>query len=238
MLRRRDSGESDRRLTLLTREVGKIDVIAKGARKSGSRLSGVSDPLSVAKLSLASGRRNAYITQSQPITSFPGLRTEYDRLSCALCLLELYSAVLPYEQPDSAAFDSLMRSLSALESHPKPAVALVWSQLVLMQAEGFLPQFEESAISGTSLGEAQAFVSPTAGGYVTPEEATDFSDRFLASAEVLIGLSRTALLEEPPANLKHVEGALVTLLGFWRHVADAPLPATESVTNELRYRSP
>ena len=212
-------------------------MVAKGARKSGSRLAGVSDPLSVAKLSLASGKRNAYITQSQPITSFPGLRTDYDRLSCALCLLELYSAVIPYEQEDPDAFESLMHSLAVLEVHAKPAVALVWSELVLMQAEGFLPQFAESAISGTPLGEAQAFVSPSAGGYLTPEEASNYPDRFLASAEVLLGLSKTALLPEPPANLKFAEEALVTLLSFWRHVAEAPLPATESVTKEFRYRN-
>jgi hypothetical protein len=114
---------------------------------------------------------------------------------------------------------------------------LVWSELVLMEAEGFLPQFAVSAVSGAPLKEAQAFVSPSAGGYLTPEEAGNYPDRFLASAEVLIGLTKTALLEQPPANLKLAEEALVTLLGFWRHVAEAPLPATESVTNEFRYRN-
>lgn len=236
VLRRRDSGESDRRLTLLTREQGKIDAIAKGARKAGSRLAGSSDPLTVAQLGIATGRRNAFITQTQPVTSFPGLRTDYERLSFALALLELYSAVLPYEQPDPDAYELLLACLAAIEKHPKPVVALVWSELQLMSAEGFLPQFERSALSDTRIAEADPYVSPEAGGYVTREEAAGFSDRFKADAEVLLGLAKTVELDSPPANLKHAEQALVTLFRFWRHIAETQLPANEAVVNELRLK--
>lgn len=236
VLRRRDSGESDRRLTLLTREQGKIDAVAKGARKAGSRLAGSSDPLTVAKLGIATGRRNAFITQTQPVTSFPGLRTDFERLSFALALLELYGAVLPYEQPDPDAYELLLASLGAIEKHAKPVVALVWSELQLMSAEGFLPQFHQSALSDTPIGEPEPFVSPEAGGYVTREEAGSFSDRFRANPEVLLGLAKTAEVEEPPANLRHAEEALVTLFRFWRHIAETQLPANESVVNEIRLR--
>src|ERR1043165_6899140 len=111
VLRRRDSGESDRRLTVLTHELGKIDVIAKGARKAGSRLAGSSDPLVVAKFGLATGKKNLFVTQTQPMASFRGLRTDYERLTFALALCELYSAVVPWEEPFPEAYELLTRSL-------------------------------------------------------------------------------------------------------------------------------
>ena len=235
MLRRRDSGESDRRLTLLTREQGKIEVVAKGARKAGSRLAGSSDSLTVSRLSLATGKKNSFITQTQPLTSFRGLRSDFERLSYALALCELYGAVLPFEQPDPEAFETLMASLSALESREKPLVALVWAELRLMSAEGFLPQFAESCLSGRPVEEAEAWVSPTAGGYVTAAESIAFPDRFRVKAEVLIGLARTAELDAPPPNLKLADECIVALFPFWRHIAETQLPANQAVVNEMRY---
>jgi DNA repair protein RecO (recombination protein O) len=56
VLRRRDAGESDRALTLLTEERGLVEVVAKGARKVGSRLAGCSEPLAVCELEVAKGK--------------------------------------------------------------------------------------------------------------------------------------------------------------------------------------
>jgi DNA repair protein RecO (recombination protein O) len=235
VLRRRDSGESDRRLTVLTRELGKIDVIAKGARKGGSRLAGSSDPLSVAVFSLAEGKRNQYITQSQPQSSFRGLRTDYDRLHFALAFVELCATVLPYEQPVPEAFDLLLACLTAIERHERPLVALVWAELQLLSVAGFLPQFDLSAISDQKVKEAEPYLSPSAGGYVTDREAVDYTDRFRSRAEVLYGLARTAELEEPPANLKFADECLVALLPFWRAIAESPLPANEAAVAEVRH---
>jgi DNA repair protein RecO len=243
VLRRRDAGESDRRLTILTREQGKIDIVAKGARKSGSRLAGSSDPLTVAQLGLATGKKNSFITQTQPIASFRGLRTDYERLSFALALLELYAAVVPYEQPDADLYDLLFVSLQALEVHSKPQPALVWAQLQLMSYAGFLPQFAESALSGEPLSlttshkpqaTSHTYLSPDAGGYITASESGSFGDRFTVRPEALMGLAKTAELSEPPPNLKFADECLIALFPFWRHIAETKLSANESIINELR----
>ncbi len=234
VLRRRDAGESDRRLTVLTREQGKIDVVAKGARKSGSRLAGSSDPLTVARLAIATGKKNSFITQTQPLASFRGLRTDYDRLSFALALLELYAAVVPYEQPDDALYDLLVASLQFLESHEKPVVALVWAELQLLSYSGFLPSFDASAVSGSEIKEADAIVSPTAGGYVTRGESSSFSDCFRVRAEALLGLAKTSQLGEPPGNLKFAEECLIALFPFWRNVAESQLPANDAIIKKVR----
>jgi len=235
VLRRRDSGESDRRLTVLTREVGKIDIVAKGARKSGSRLAGSSDPLVVAKFSIATGKKNQFITQAQPMASFRGLRTDYERLSFGLALCELYSAVIPWEEPFPEAYELLASSLHILETHERPVVAMVWAQLQLLSLSGFLPAFDRSCLDGEPVREATPWVSPHAGGYVSDVDALRFTDRVRTRAEVLYGLARTAELEEPPRNLKFADECLALLLFFWRQVADTPLPANESCVAQVKH---
>lgn len=235
VLRRRDSGENDRRLTLLAKELGKVDVIAKGARKGNSRLSGSSDPLAMSTMTLAKGKVNLFITQAQPLSSFRGLRTDFERLSMALALVELYAYVLPWGEPMDNAFELLGKSLRAIESHPKPIVALVWAELKLMAESGYLPPFDTCIATGESVQEALPWLSPTAGGYVKHPEVMVYRDAFESRAEVLWGLAKTVELESPPTNLKFAGECLTALIPFWRHIIDAPLVANEAVKKELRH---
>lgn len=235
VLRRRDSGESDRRLTLLTQERGKIDAVAKGARKAASRLAGISDPLSMAVLTLAEGKRTRFVTQAQPLASFRGLRTDYERLSLGLALAELYAAVLPSEEPFPEAHDLLVASLRHLETHAKPLVAFLWSEVKLLEISGFMPQFDRCVTTDRPIAEGAPFVSPRAGGYVCDEAAPPFVDRFRTRAEALYGLARLPEFEAPPSNMKFVEEAAADLLPFWRAIAETPLPANETALRELRH---
>jgi hypothetical protein len=213
-------------------------VVAKGARKSGSRLAGSSDPLAVAQLGLATGKKNTFITQAQPLASFRGLRTDFERLSFALALLELYAAVIPYEQPDPDVYDLLVSSLQVLEAHAKPVVALVWLELRLLSYSGFLPSFDVSAVSGEAMSRSanEIFLSADAGGYVSAAESLAFGDRFRARGEVLLGLARTSEVSEPPSNLKFAEECVVALYPFWRRFAEMQLPANEAFVNEMRLK--
>lgn len=235
VLRRRDSGESDRRLTLLTAELGKVDAIAKGARKGASRLAGISDPLSKAILTLADGKLNRFVTQAQPLASFRGLRTDYERLSFGLALVELYAAVLPVEQPIPEAFDLLSESLRYLETHEKPLVALLWAEVKLLDLSGFLPQLEACVVTGDPIAEAEPFVSPSAGGYIREMAAGPYVDRFRTRAEVLYGLARLPNFDAPPGNMKFATEALACLYHFWRAIAETSLPANESIVREVRH---
>ncbi len=211
-----------------------MDVVAKGARKAASRLAGISDPLTVARLCIAEGKRTAFITQAQPMASYRGLRTDFERLTLALALVELYAAVCPYEQPFPEAFELLQVSLSQLEAHPKPLVAMVWAEARLMLEAGFLPQFDSCVVSGEALTEAEPWLSPHAGGYVSDACANSYTDRYRTRAEVLYGINRIAELDQPPPHFKHVELTLIALLPFWRNFAEAPLPANESAIKEVR----
>lgn len=233
MLRRVDSGEADRRLTLFTVEYGKLDAVAKGARKGGSRLAGVSEPLSVSDMTLAAGKRNRFVTQVLPLLSFGGLRSDFDRLTYGLALTEVAAAVLPWESPLPETFDLLIAGLHALEVHETPLVALCWALVKLLDVSGFLPQFAECVETGQPIQEANGFVSPTAGGYVVEAHAGRFQDRYRVPAEVLVTLAKLAELDGPPQRLKRAPDCLYALYPLCRALADAILPALTTVRDGL-----
>lgn len=215
-----------------------MDVTAKGARKSGSRLAGSSDPLTIAKLGLASGTRNAFVTQAQPIASFRGLRSDFDRLSFGLALCELYATILPWEEEAPEAFDLLEESLGYLDGFGNALGAFIWAELKLLTLAGYLPAFDRSAVDGAPIAEANPWFSAHAGGYVGPEVAARYTDRIQTRAEVLYGLAATSTLDAPPAKLKFAEESVALLLSYWRQIAEAPLPANEACVAEVRHARP
>jgi DNA repair protein RecO (recombination protein O) len=237
VLKRKDQGESDRRLTILTLELGKLDVVAKGARKAASRLAGSSDPLIVAIMNIAEGKVNRFVTQSQPVTSFRGIRSDYDRLQFALSLSELFAAVLPAEQPEAEAYELMLRSLAFIEAHEKPLIVLAWAQVQLMSVAGFLPQLDECVVTHQPVSETEPFLSPEAGGYVSDSVAPRFVDRYRVRVECLIAIRRLAERESPPQNIRFLEETIASLLPFWRRIAAIPLPATEAVIADVRHRT-
>ncbi|CAN5372070.1 hypothetical protein BH11ARM2_BH11ARM2_19950 [soil metagenome] len=234
VLRRKDSGESDRRLTLLTEDAGKLTAVAKGARKGNSRLSAVSEPLAYGRYTLAPGKVNRFVTQAEPLASFRALRQDFDRLAFALGLAELYGVTLPEQSPDPEAFDLLRRSLQALERHSKPEVALVWAETKLMEHTGFFPSLETCVETGEPSLSESPWLSPQAGGLVCDAASIRYGDRFRAPFEAIRALARLPELEEPPTNVKRVGEALLALAPFWRNIAEASLPAHETAMNAMR----
>lgn len=235
VLRRRDAGESDRRLVCFTRELGKIDLVAKGARKPTSRLRSVSEPLSVARVTFADGRHQKFIQQAQPVSAYRGLRTDYERLTLALAWAEVVSYVAPYEDPIEEVFTLCVQALEAIESHPKPKVALAWAEVALLNETGFLPSFGSCVITGCDVKEADAMVSPRAGGYVCRDEAGEYADRFIVRAEVLYGLNALQGLNAPPPGLRFVDETLNALQPFWQNICEAPLHARSHLMESLAF---
>ncbi|MBI1333732.1 MAG: DNA repair protein RecO [Armatimonadetes bacterium] len=237
VLRRRDSGESDRRLTIFSRELGKIDVVAKGARKPTSRLRGVSEPLNVGIFTYADGKKQRFVTSAQPRSAFPGLRLDFDRLNLGLSWGEILGQILPYEDPFEEAFELCLDTLGHLESSPSPMAALAWGEVKLLELSGFLPSFNRCVVTGSRILESYGFFSPSSGGYVVSEHAAGLTDRYQVRAEVLYGLAALVDLDRPPTNLKFCFECLVALQSFWEYVCEVPLPARQHLLASLRTES-
>lgn len=227
VLRRWDSGESDRRIALLTRERGKIYAVARGARKANARLAGVSEPITHTSFGIAIGKSNNYITQAQPLHGFAHIRDDYKRLLCGLAFAEILDAMLPLDEPVSQVFDIALAGLFSIESVAEPLAALSWVDLKLMEASGYSPQFSECANTGESLPAGKVFLSPASGGAV--RYGSDLRDAFQVSKEICITLAKLQQLPESPNSMKRAEEVARAVMKFWQEFSGRELPTRRAL---------
>lgn len=197
VLRRIDLGEKDRILTLLTREQGKLSAVAKGARRTGSRFGGASEPLTYCRLMLSTGRDLDIVTQAEIKESFPHVREDIRRIAYGLYMLELVNAFVDTRQPNPDIFDTLLSALYILESGTDAEVTARYFEIRLLSILGYEPHIDACLRCGRKPGLGKIVFSPPMGGFVcnecgeTPKGAVEVSG---AVASYITALRRA----EPP----------------------------------------
>jgi DNA repair protein RecO (recombination protein O) len=117
VLRAVDLRESDRLLTLLTLELGKVSAVARGARSSRRRFGGALEPFALVEVVLARGRgREGLLSLSEAalIEAHAGLASDLERLGAAALVVELAREVTPEHEPDARLFDIVAEALALL----------------------------------------------------------------------------------------------------------------------------
>ena len=140
-------GDSDRLLTVLTRDLGLMRLVAPGARKHNSGLSGRSGLFVVNHLLVAKGRSLDKITQAETLESYPGLSQDLGKLAAGQYLAEIVLAQALSEQPQEELFCLLNEHLGRLERLPKTKSYLLLPCLThavfhLLALAGITPQVQ------------------------------------------------------------------------------------------------
>lgn len=167
VIRRSDFGEADRLLTLITPQ-GKRRVIAKGARKTTSRLAGHIELFTHTTLLLAVGRNLDIVTQSTILHSFDTLRGDLRRIGAAYYAAELIDRLTEEEDENRPAFALLAAALAALDTTRNVDLVLRFYELHLLGYLGYRPHLYHCAICQEPLTEAADSFSLSAGGVLCP----------------------------------------------------------------------
>jgi DNA repair protein RecO (recombination protein O) len=167
IIRRSDFGEADRLLTLIT-PTGKRRVVAKGARKTTSRLAGHIELFTHATLLLAVGRNLDIVTQSVILHGYDNLRADLKRIGAAYYAAELIDRLIEEEDENQPAFELLLAALGALDSSRNVDLVLRYYELHLLGYLGYRPQLYHCAACQEVLSEDANRFSPTAGGALCP----------------------------------------------------------------------
>ncbi len=117
VLRTYKSGESDRVVVLWTRGHGKLRVLAKGIRKTTSRLGGTLEALAYVKVDVVKTRGDFYIArQVQHVERLGTLRGSYDRINAGYAVVEVVDAIPSDDVADEGIFELLARVLVTLDN--------------------------------------------------------------------------------------------------------------------------
>ena len=195
VLRQRKLGEADKIVTLYSAHHGKIDAVAKGVRRTKSRLAGHLEPLTLGSYLLAEGRELDIVTQAETVDAFAALRTDLERLSRGLYCAELVDRLTPERSEGGPVFRLLQEALRLLDSHTAIDLVARFFELRLLDALGYRPLLERCAVCDRVLEAVTNYWSPAAGGVV----CSACSDEALASAPLSVnGLKVLRLLQRSP----------------------------------------
>lgn len=142
-------GESDRLLTVLTREYGLIRAVAPGARKHQSSLRGRSDLFVVNELLIVKGKSLDKIVQAESLESYPGLGQDLGKLTASQYLAELALYQALSDQSQTELFSLLNEHLRRLEQLPKTATLASLNQAIfhLLAQAGVAPQVQACCLT-------------------------------------------------------------------------------------------
>ncbi|MBQ4145091.1 MAG: DNA repair protein RecO [Clostridia bacterium] len=134
-------GDSSRILTLVTKEYGKISVLAGGVRSNKSGMLTSTQLFSYGEFTLfKSGGKSLYkINNCSVIDSFSKLRNSLERMAYASYFCEVTNNIIQEEAPDSEQLNLLLNSLYMLSSdnHSSKHIKAVF-EFRTLSIQGFL----------------------------------------------------------------------------------------------------
>lgn len=151
VLRTHKLGEADRIVTLLTRDHGRVRAVAKGVRRTSSRIGARLEPFGHVDAQLYTGRTLDGVTQVETIAAYGApLTADYARWTAGQAMLETAERLTPEEgQPALQQFLLLVGGLRSLVAREHdPGLILDAYLLRSLAVAGWAPTFGDCARCG------------------------------------------------------------------------------------------
>lgn len=138
ILRRVNYGEADRILTVLTPDKGQVSLLAKGVRRSKSKLAGSLELLSETKVGYIDGRSNLKtVTSAQLVTHFSVVAKDLVMTTAAFNFIKQVDRYTQHDVDSQAYYRVLLKVLQTLDSREVDANAVfLWGYMQLLRLSG------------------------------------------------------------------------------------------------------
>ncbi len=145
-------GESDKIITLLTKEMGKITLSARGARKPKSKYLASCELFAYSDFVIYTARKYPSVSSAELINSFYGIRKRLDCFYCGAYLAEICNSLI-YEGTDCS--DIMLLFITALNRMSKglsePFITSLVFELKFLYLNGMLPDMGSCCVCGRNI---------------------------------------------------------------------------------------
>lgn len=149
VLRETETKETDKILTILTEDFGKISVIGRGARRKNCKFAACAQPLVWSEWTLYRKGDWFYVHEGSTLELFGGLRADLDAMALGFYFSELTEAVTAEGEPSGEVLRHLLNGLFALGHwHKPPELVKAAFEFRLMCLVGYEPLADACAVCG------------------------------------------------------------------------------------------
>jgi len=201
VLKAQDYGEADHILTLYTPNLGKLRAIAKGVRRTKSRMAGHLDLFIRSSLLLARGRQLDIVTQAETMESFQHMRSELWRSSYAHYVAELVESFSAEQLANYPLYALIVNTMRRLAVSSSLEMVVRSFEMQLLGVTGYRPQLHWCLNCQTSIEPQANHFSPKLGGVICPSCA------FADTAAPAISVDALKIMR----NLQTNEGVVLQL---------------------------
>ena len=133
-------GESDLLVTLYCKDIGKLRAVAKGARKSTSKLVGHFEPLTINNISITKSTNLDIINHAETIEDFDHLKSNLIGMAQGVYINELLDGVAPESHSNNDLYILTHNVLKQLASYSQSRLPLMYFELHLLRLSGLMPE--------------------------------------------------------------------------------------------------
>ena len=149
VLRETPYKESSRILTVLTSDLGKVTVSARGTKRKGSKTASSTQFLAFSDMTLSENRGRYTLTEARSIELFSGLAFDISALSLGAYFAELLETVSDEDMPSPEILSLGLNGLFALsEGKRDRRVVKAAFEMRLLCLAGFAPLVEGCGVCG------------------------------------------------------------------------------------------
>lgn len=152
IIRTVDYGESAKVVTIFSKELGKVTVMAHGAKKFKSKLSGVTQLFHFGYYLFHAGRGMGTLQQGETIYSFRNIQTDIFLTAYATYFLELVDKTTEENESNKVLFNLLENALSYLDNGYEPDVIKFIFELKMLIRFGVEPYLDGCTCCKTAVG--------------------------------------------------------------------------------------
>lgn len=157
VLTRVDYGEADRIITVLTPDVGKLTLMAKGVRRVKSKLAGGIELFSISEITYVKGRGSVSTLVSARLGHHYGhIVSDIERTMAGYELIKLLNKVTE-DEVEGEYYDALNHAFAALDDAAIPLELIqAWFNAQLLGLAGYLPNLLTD-IAGAKLAAGERY---------------------------------------------------------------------------------
>ena len=206
-IRRRSYSETSQIVTLLGRESGKVQAIAKGAKRVKGGFSGGVEPLTAGEVLFVPAQGDgtlATLTRWDLVEGYDGLRRSLVGLHCGQYAAELLAEFLEEYDPHPGLYERFREALGAWEAGERAGAVLLYFEVALLREVGLAGEFGRCVACGGEVAAGrQAYFSSQMGGMLC-----DRCEGAVAQKRT-VGAAALALLRRPGEAGTTSEGAVL-----------------------------